>query len=537
MAFLNRKTPGVYVTELSAFPASVVGVPTAIPVFVGYTETAVVDGKDVSLQAVAISSLPEYAAIFGGAWRSSYDIVPVAKPAPGMPAAAGDVMIGGVGYVLVPTSPARFFLYDSLRLFYANGGGPCYIVSVGNYTKPGQPKAAVQISGQDLLAGLAVAGRQIGPTMTVIPDAVLLPDIADFQAVAQAMLAQCGLLQDRVALFDVYGAASVTTANLATQLDPVVTAFYGAVGDSSLSYGMAYFPFLQASVVTAAEIDYTDFNPAQYPAGSTSGPTMLQALLAQAADTLYAQGSSRRAGVQGYVDAITTTRPDPASPAAQQAVQTLNQTLLAALPALAQLENSLVGKLNVLPPSGAMAGLYALNDQSRGVWNAPANLAVTAVTAPTVNLNDTQQGPLNVPFNGKAINVIRQFVGRGPVVWGARTLDGNSSDWRYIQVRRTIVYIETSIKAALQPYVFAANDQQTWVAVTAMVSGFLQNLWSQGGLMGAKASEAFSVRCGLGSTMTADDILSGYMVVQVTLQMVHPAEFIELTFKQQMQGT
>jgi Bacteriophage tail sheath protein len=69
-----------------------------------------------------------------------------------------------------------------------------------------------------------------------------------------------------------------------------------------------------------------------------------------------------------------------------------------------------------------------------------------------------------------------------------------------------------------------------------MVSSFLQGLWSQGGLMGAKASDAFTVQCGLGSTMTGQDILNGYMIVQVTLQMIRPAEFIELTFKQKMEG-
>jgi phage tail sheath protein FI len=103
-------------------------------------------------------------------------------------------------------------------------------------------------------------------------------------------------------------------------------------------------------------------------------------------------------------------------------------------------------------------------------------------------------------------------------------------------VRRTLIYIEQSIKNALNPFVFAANDSITWVAVVSMVSNFLQGLWQQGGLMGATASEAYTVKCGLGSTMTAQDILDGYMIVQVTLQMIRPAEFIELTFKQQMQA-
>jgi hypothetical protein len=168
------------------------------------------------------------------------------------------------------------------------------------------------------------------------------------------------------------------------------------------------------------------------------------------------------------------------------------------------------------------------------VWNSPANLGLVSVTAPVIRLTDADQGPLNVPVNGYAINVLREFTGRGTMVWGARTLDGNSNDYRYIQVRRTLIYIEQSIKNALQPFVFAANDAITWSTVTGMVSNFLTGLWSQGGLMGAKASEAFTVQCGLGSTMTGQDVLDGYMVVAVTVQMVHPAEFIELTFKQAM---
>jgi phage tail sheath protein FI len=158
------------------------------------------------------------------------------------------------------------------------------------------------------------------------------------------------------------------------------------------------------------------------------------------------------------------------------------------------------------------------------------------VSSASFHLNDTQQGNLNQPVDGKAVNALRDFTGRGTVVWGARTLDGNSPDYRYIQVRRTLIYIEQSIKNALQPFAFAPNTGQTWVTVVSVVSSFLQTLWSQGGLIGATAAEAFTVQCGLGSTMTGKDILDGYMIVEVTVQMIHPAEFIELTFKQKMEG-
>jgi phage tail sheath protein FI len=183
-----------------------------------------------------------------------------------------------------------------------------------------------------------------------------------------------------------------------------------------------------------------------------------------------------------------------------------------------------------------MAGVYTLNDATRGVWNAPANVGLIAVTAPTIRISNTMQQDLNMPIDGLAINAIRDFIGRGTLVWGARTLDGNSNDWRYIQVRRALIYIEQSVELALNKFVFAPNVAQTWVSVSSMIGSFLRGVWSAGGLMGATPAEAFTVQCGLGSTMTAQDILDGKMIVQIKLQMVHPAEFIVLTFQQQMQG-
>jgi phage tail sheath protein FI len=230
--------------------------------------------------------------------------------------------------------------------------------------------------------------------------------------------------------------------------------------------------------------------------------------------------------VKRWIDQIPTTR-DPI------AVRTLTRDLVDALPLLGQIEDGIARKMNLLPPSGAMAGVCTTVDATVGVWTAPANIVLNSVVRPSVRMDDERQGPLNAPLDGKCINVIRDFVGRGPVVWGARTLDGNSNDWRFVHVRRTAVYIETSIKAALNDFVAVPNDASTWTRVVAVVSGFLQDLWSRGGLLGDKASDAFTVECGLGSTMTAMDVVQGSMIVQIRLQMIHPAEFIELTFKQQ----
>jgi phage tail sheath protein FI len=206
------------------------------------------------------------------------------------------------------------------------------------------------------------------------------------------------------------------------------------------------------------------------------------------------------------------------------------------VPGFKQLLSAIAATQGVLPPSGAMAGVWTSSDIARGVWNAPANTGIATMIRPLLPVNDTEQEGLNVPVRGLAVNAIRTFQGRGSLVWGARTLDSLSNDWRYIQVRRTMIYVEQSVKQALEAMVFRPNTPQTWVTVTSMIESFLHGFWSAGGLMGSSPGEAYSVLAGLGSTMTPDDVLNGVMRVQIKLQMVHPAEFIELTFKQQILG-
>ncbi|WP_294962436.1 phage tail sheath C-terminal domain-containing protein, partial [uncultured Flavobacterium sp.] len=213
-----------------------------------------------------------------------------------------------------------------------------------------------------------------------------------------------------------------------------------------------------------------------------------------------------------------------------------HQSLKATSPTYTNILEEIRSKLNELPPSAAMAGIYTAVDSSRGVWKSPANVSVSMVNAPSVNISNEQQESLNVDVvAGKSINVIRTFPGIGTLVWGARTLDGNSQDWRYINVRRTLIMIEQSLKLAARSYVFEPNDANTWVTVKSMMSNFLTNLWKQGALAGAVPEQAFDVQIGLGSTMTPTDILDGKMLITVKVAIVRPAEFIIITFQQQMQ--
>lgn len=192
--------------------------------------------------------------------------------------------------------------------------------------------------------------------------------------------------------------------------------------------------------------------------------------------------------------------------------------------------------VNALPPSGTIAGIYAMVDGNRGVWKAPANVSISSVSGPVTPISNAVQDDLNVDTTaGKSINAIRSFTGKGTLVWGARTLAGNDNEWRYISVRRFYNMVEESVKKASSQFVFEPNDANTWVKVKAMIENFLTLMWRQGALAGAKAEHAFFVKIGLGETMTADDILNGYMNVEIGMAVVRPAEFIVLKFSHKMQ--
>jgi len=200
-----------------------------------------------------------------------------------------------------------------------------------------------------------------------------------------------------------------------------------------------------------------------------------------------------------------------------------------------QIKKSLADQRVTLPPSAAIAGIYARVDRERGVWKAPANVGVMSTIGPTEQITLAQQDLLNVePTTGKSINAIRAFAGRGTLVWGARTLAGNDNEWRYVPVRRLFIMIEESTKKASAFAVFEPNDATTWLKVKGMIESYLYGLWEQGALQGAKADDAYYVNVGLGRTMTAQDVLEGRMIVEIGVAAVRPAEFIILRFSHKL---
>lgn len=183
-----------------------------------------------------------------------------------------------------------------------------------------------------------------------------------------------------------------------------------------------------------------------------------------------------------------------------------------------------------VPPSAAVAGAYCLNDRSRGVWKAPANMALQGGVLPEYKVTDEFQGQYTEL--DPALNMIRQFNNGSPLIWGARTCKGTDDEWRYVPVRRLFNSAEKDIKYTMHSVMYEPNNQPTWERVRSAINNYLYGLWRQGGLAGTKPEEAYRVWIGLGETMTQDDINDGKMIVKVGMAAVRPAEFIILQFTQ-----
>lgn len=508
-------TPGVYIEEKNAFPNSAVAVATAVPVFIGYTEKADRKGKDLAYVPTRISSYAEYMEMFGGAFNPAYQVID--PPADNK----GEVFkLNGVNKVIQISANNTLYFHSAIKLFFSNGGSDCYILSVGQYAG----KAAQEIKLSDLEASDTpkrdsvwdILKKEYEPTMVLLPDFIALGEAA--YPIYVTVLKHCNATQSRFGIFDLAKQSSVQTT------DEVVTPFRTAMGTEFLNYGAAYYPWLKSSVIQPDDVSY------QNVAGT----------IADLLKILPAEDATKKPDYEGNVIASIVSKAieDAATDKFKAGFSSkiFHQSLLAASPTYKLLLEEIRARMNELPPSGAMAGIYSLVDSSRGVWKAPANVSVSNVTAPSVNISHEQQQSLNVDvIGGKSINVIRPFPGIGTLVWGARTLDGNSQDWRYINVRRTLIMIEQSLKLATRAYVFEPNDSNTWVTVSSMFNNFLTNLWKQGALAGAAPEQAFNVQVGLGSTMTANDILDGIMRISVKVALVRPAEFIVITFQQQQQ--
>lgn len=614
---MNIATPGVYVKEISKFPPSVAAVETAIPAFIGYTQFAIKKGEDLTIKPTRVTSLLEYETYFGSAENETT-----------ITAAVVDDQITATA----PTQTSPFIMYYMMQLYFANGGGPCYIVSVGDYSG--------SVTQTELANGLSAVELVDEPTLLVFPDGTSLPSEGDFYGLYNLALTQCNKLQDRFTIMDTYTSSDVATDAAALRAGV-------SLSNDFLKYGAAYYPYLETILdfaydegsvgVTITITDSDDlraqalamttglnlstFNGLVTDIGdlkttvSTTSPAAdalllkpnvagkmneiiaeVEALITKiskivalgrkvkgaetetnsldtwltdelesdvlsvkkARDELYSAGT--RAAMITAIDAldsiltggssldskITTAISnagvidDLVSALPSGGTVVTNTTLSALKTSNSKHYNNIKAEIGLLPlqlpPSTAVAGVYAKVDRTRGIWKAPANVGLNFVQKPSISISNDQQDGLNIDAtSGKSINAIRSFTGKGTLVWGARTLAGNDNEWRYVPVRRFFNFVEESVKKATEQFVFEPNDANTWVKVKAMIENFLTNQWRDGALAGSKPEHAFYVNIGLGETMTAQDILEGKMVVEIGMAAVRPAEFIILKFSHKMQ--
>jgi uncharacterized protein len=574
MALSTLKTPGVYVQEISTLPPSIAPVSTAVPAFFGYTE------KGTANTPVRITSLLDYEATFGGPYSELYKV---------------DIAANGTLSLNTSTAISPYVLYYHLQMYFGNGGGPCHIVSVGTYDHTAAPSivaADFYVPG-DSTIGIPVAEQVDEVTLLVAPEIAKLTNSGQIRSVYDAMLAQCEKLKDRFCIFDVQSTGAPTTdasmfrnsqvsanflkygAAYYPNLDTILTRSYeaGSVIITDNRTPAVFTPEPNNTLATIKE-GKGSFVPVAIsaPAGVGKSITFEQGAVSvtftegvdfELADlnaklivdlvnnhptlstVLRAQLSASTPATEFYVvtrfgtaDTSTTTIEVTQTAGGYFTISptddgVANSQDTSMYTSITDLLNS---QVLVLSPSATMAGIYSSVDNSRGVWKAPANVSVANIVGPSFQITEAQQGDLNVDAtSGKSINAIRSFVGRGTLVWGARTLDGNSNEWRYVPVRRLFTFVEESTKKATEFVVFEPNDMNTWLRVKGTISNFLSDLWKQGALAGAKPEDAFFVRVGLGETMTAQDILEGKMIVSIGMAAVRPAEFIVLQFMHKLQ--
>jgi phage tail sheath protein FI len=183
-------------------------------------------------------------------------------------------------------------------------------------------------------------------------------------------------------------------------------------------------------------------------------------------------------------------------------------------------QNPAGGPAIAVHPGGHVVGAIAKNDLNRGVHKAPANLALQGIVGLERNITKSEQDVLN-PLG---VNVIREFPGRGILIWGARTTSADP-EWKYLSVRRYFIYLEGSIDKGTQWAVFEPNGDQLWANVRRRIEGFLLNQWQDGALLGRKPDEAYFVRCDR-TTMTQNDLDNGRLVCLIGVAPVKAAEFV-----------
>ncbi len=498
------RTPGIYINEKSLSPPKVIPVETSIPAFIGYTENDTWNGNLLVNKPRRITSLLEYIQIFGSAPQTQF--TNGNNPSDGILInrdTSGNFILDGP--INDPFDSLQFRMYYCLQMYFNNGGRSCYIVSCGKYEN------AVFSNAKAMEKALEAVRVEDDPTIILFPDAPSLSE-TDFYNLYTRALKQSADLMDRIVIADVYlnlsnqlqktdFKAGRIDMNYATGKGTLAENFRTGIGNNNLSFGAVYFPWLQTSLPWHADENLI-------PVSCNHKP----------------------------LNTVKVLRKYPAP--GQNEIENPQESLYHSYYPLYQIIKSEMDSFKViLPPSSAMAGIYAMVDNSRGVWKAPANVSLNSVVDLMVKIDQQGQREMTVSRSGKSINAIRLFPGLGNLVWGARTMAGNDPEWKYINIRLYFNMVRESVKKALGIYAFEPNDANTWTKARALIENFFITQWHAGALAGAVPREVFFVRVGLGQTMTATDINEGRMIVEMGMSLVRPAEFTILKITQEIKNT
>lgn len=475
-------SPGVYIEEINTLPLSIPLIPTAIPVFLGRTEVPAAD-TELHRKPTRITSMIDYIDKFGTAPKQKFDVDINEIEDDNGSIISTEIKLNAA------VSEATHNMYYAMQMFYANGGGPCYVMSLG-------PNDSAVVNG-DFDDVFAILEEYDEPTLIVMPDAVKINEDKHNDQI-DAALAHCNKMKDRFLIADVHGA----TPDGVNTLVEIKTAFREDIitDPDLLKYGAVYFPYLMTSLNFVHDDSTIEVKSHTIKKQDGTNGT-----------------SAKLPGIPKTLDQIAN-------------IKETHNALYFSIKDFVANEISVV-----LPPSSSLAGVYAKTDRNRGIWKAPANVGLANVKYPLVKVTQDLNDGLNEDPTGKAVNPIREFSGKGSLVWGARTLNAGDLNWRFVNVRREVIFIEESIKKALEGFVFEPNTAGTWVKVKTMITAFLTGIWKDGGLAGAKAEDAFEVRIGVNITMTPMEVAQGIMNVEIILVPPRPAEKIILKVSQKLQ--
>ena len=537
--------PGVYIEEIPSGVRTIIGVATSITAFIGRAKSGPVN------EAVTINSFGDFERIFGGLWVNS-----------------------SLGF--------------AVRDFYLNGGSQAVIIRLYHEETGKNPKAKFKVG--DFTFEAAYEGAW-GMNLRASIDLDVSADVAASMGLGKSDLlnlsvrdATPGSLTERFinlsikesprridkvldsnsrlihwdgtlppALLPAAGDDDVTTAenNLAklkkaNPQDPAAiaaaqtaldTAKKGMTASDGIALAIGDFipDGAQENKKGLYALEQVDlFNLLCIPPYLSTGDVDVS-LISEAAS--YCE-LKRRAMIlvdppSSWIDKKTAK--DKFTDANNDNIGTRSKNAALFFPRLTQPNPLHDGQMEEFVPCGALAGIFARTDTNRGVWKAPAGLEAALLGVPklSVSLTDGENGELN-PLG---INCLRSMPAAGRIVWGARTLQGDdrlASEWKYIPVRRTALFLEESLFRGLQWVVFEPNDEPLWAQIRLNVGAFMHSLFIQGAFQGTTPRDAYFVKCDK-ETTTQDDINKGIVNIVVGFAPLKPAEFVVIKL-QQMAG-